>query len=173
MLRVMAVATMTVGVAGVALFLDQTEIPLRSRTADAWRVFVMAQAGIALGLLGAIVWQMGLAKISPKDRLIRPLAMVGCAYFLMTLFIGFELAGRWNQGHISWRTPLAMAAFFLSDFGLLLLMLRVGRAVHKSQETGGSVKLTITDTSRPGPDIDLETSGHVTTNPPTPDESGD
>jgi hypothetical protein len=163
-----ALASLGVTMAAVGVLSMATALPsVQSKFvdhpgwSDCWRLIAMGQAGFSLGLLGFIFFHFMQARIDKADSFIRPIMLVAIAYFLLTLFVGLELASLLGVAWVTWRTPLAFVAFGLSDIGLSMLLVRFRLIARRVHDTDATVRIAITDTSKPGPDIDLENGKQI------------
>lgn len=128
---------------------------------DACRISVLALAGLTIGLLILIGDQMSRLKIDKTDSFFWPLTGVAISYILLLIFAAIELGSRIKVPYMTWRTPLGAAIFITSVVSLTTLLRRVSRIVRQAQKTDATVKMTMTDTSKPGPDTDLVTGTTV------------
>jgi hypothetical protein len=140
---------------------DIIKIPVPNHVADLIRVVVLAQAGIALGFMFRIVLYFYQAKLDKNDRLLYPTATVCMIYVGCVFYIAADLASRLDfdgkhfNTFMTWRTPLAFVLFGASDIALYVLKVRLSGMIGRAIGEGATVKVTMTDTSKPGPDIDL------------------
>jgi hypothetical protein len=137
---------------------------------DASRLVVMSLAGVTLGMLFLLAQQFSKLTIDRRDRLTYPLGGLSIAFFLLTLFVGLEIASRLRLEYITWRTPLAALAYIISTFSLSVLLIRTRKVVRRANSTHATVRMTLTDTAQPGPDVDLTDGTKVIhdTEPPKP-----
>jgi hypothetical protein len=131
---------------------------------DAWRVLILAQAGIALGILTKIFAQFTRLRRNYHDVLFWPTVGLAAVYFGAILYIGVDLAERIGLP-LTWRSPAAATLFTASDIILFVVMLRLGRIFAYAQRTNATVKFTVVDTSKVGLDIDLTNQHQVLPKP--------
>ena len=132
-----------------------------SYTEDIFRVVSMGLCGLTLGFLWFISSAFRSLNIDQNDRLIRPLSGVALSYFLLTLFSGLDMLSRFGTNYMTWRMPVASAAFLISTVSLWVLLNRIRYIARRAQQTNSTVKITVSDTSKPGPDIDLATGQDI------------
>lgn len=157
-------AVLTTVTAGIALAFESRTFHFPSPMADTLRVLVMTEAGITAGLLALIMWVYAKARIDPRDRLIRPLALFCFSCFLWCMYIALDMlgrtVGRGGDQQITWRTPVGFTSMGLAIVGLGKLLARVSKYLDKA-DPDSVLKVTVTDTGKPGPDIDLSTEHPV------------
>lgn len=152
----------SIGVVSVLATVASTEGYAMPRGfADAWRVVSMTLAGFALGAIWLIGFRFSKLNFDDRDKLRSPLAWVGFSYFLVTAYIGTDLASRFGENRITWRTPYSFAAYLTMLVSIKILSRRLRHALRRADQRHARVKLTITDTSTPGPDIDLTDAHEV------------
>jgi hypothetical protein len=143
---------------------DMENAEMVRHATDAWRVLILAQAGVALGILTKIFVQFARLRRNYHDVLFWPTVGLATIYFGAILYIGVDLAERIGLP-ITWRSPAAATLFTASDIILFVVMLRLGRIFAYAQRTNATVKFTIVDTSKAGLDIDLTNQSQVLPKP--------
>lgn len=141
-----------------AFYVDDVDGPtvvLPAYAANGLRVVVFTAAGFGGAMLALIVSKFYRLRVSVSDRLVRPCLVLAAGMFASMVFMAAEIATRWDLHTITWRTPLGTAAFLLIAFPLLTIKRNLSRALRAAESTGASVRVTLTDTSKPGPDVDL------------------
>lgn len=145
--------TALIGAMGLAANDPHWRMP--GRLEDIWRLVVLGLAGLSLGFMVCIAQHCIALRVDPADNLIRPIGALGISYLLLTIFVGFHMIAMLEEPYITWRTPVAFIAFLVSCLSLFTLTRRIGRMVSKAKNTRAVVKLTMMDTGKPGPDVDL------------------
>lgn len=147
-------------VAGAIVFLSAAVGPViyvPERFADAVRFVALAVAGFGIVLEAALVGAVGRLNLHPEtQRSVEPLRWIAVAGFGFCIYLGLDMADRIvsDQG-LSFRFPLSV--FVLTAFigGVYRLHCNVARLVERAEFTGATVRVVATDTSKPGPDIEL------------------
>jgi hypothetical protein len=148
---------------------------LPGRIADLCRVAVLAPAGVALGCLGNILYNLWRTKHDQHDIFLNLLFVLSTLFVLSLLYIGIDIASRIDLDsgglrYLTYRTPYGGVLFTASAVCLYIAMKRTRSMLIKAQMSDATIKITITDTHTPGPDIDLSSSGFVTPAPSSPPE---
>lgn len=137
--------------------IDKSEVIMTGQPAvfSVLRVAIFVIAGIALGLLILIMTKFSKLHFDKDDTLAKPLAALAFSYLLLIVFAAMEVLNRVNAPVLTYRTPLAMAAVAIGTPALAVIKRRLTKALIKASESNATVKLTMTDTGKPGADIDL------------------
>ena len=94
-------------------------------------------------------------KLDPQDQLTVPSYAILLGLLCSQAFIAMYIYTRIRRPSIGWPTLLGFVSMFLIAIGVSTLSRRILRMVNRAGD--GTVKMTMTDTSKPGPDIDLST----------------
>jgi hypothetical protein len=147
-------------------------VPLSYRAAVAVRAVVLAIAGFSVVIESVLIGNI--ASLTFHDQTSRaadPLRWIASACFGFCIYIGLDMSDRIIHGEsLSFRTPLAF--FVLAAFvsGVYRFNANVIAPVAKrARDTGATVRIVATDTSKPGPDIELN---NPPDQPPTPASGG-
>jgi hypothetical protein len=151
------ITSATIAAAIVMLVKGDRETPVPVVVADVCRGLVILMAVYALGLMLMMIHRLMGVKLNPDDELMVPSFAVLMGLFCCEVFIILYLATRLGRASISWPTVLAFTGMILLDVGLTSLLRRICLMVLKAGNHG-IVKFTMTETSHPGPDIDLSPS---------------
>lgn len=152
-----AIVAALIGAIGVAANDPHYELP--GPIEVIWRSIVIGLAGVSLGFMVRLVQHCRVIRVDPTDNLLRPLGALSLSYLMLTFFVGMHMITLLRYPWISWRTPVAFSAFLISCGSLYTLMRRIGRLVDTAKRTGAICKLTIVDTGKIGPDLDLDKVG--------------
>lgn len=145
------------GLTGVmGLVLGDPRIPLPGSVERWWRTITVVLAGASLGFMTSCAWHITRIRIDQSDTLLRLLAALGLSYLLLTAYITIELVSILGQPYITWRTPLSFVAFTVASTSSFILMRKTGALANAAKDSRAVIKLTLLDTGKPGPDIDLD-----------------
>jgi hypothetical protein len=104
-------------------------------------------------------------RVDPCDQLTVPSFIWMICYFMAVVFMVLEIVSRFGLPLVGWQTVDAFIVMIVSTMTLTVLDRRLRKMVNRAH--GSIIKLTITDTGKQGPDIDLTTSTPVVPHPPT------
>lgn len=140
----------------LATFVNNVRLP--GRLEDAARFIVIAQSVFGVVLMAAIIDRFNQVTFHPETkRLASPARGHVIAYFGMTLYIAFDMLERIRAHEsLSWRVPEGAVILAVSIVSLLKFTFRVKPIIDAAVATDATVKVVATDTSKPGPDVDLE-----------------
>lgn len=144
------------GTLALATFVNDVRLP--GGLEDAARIIVVGQACFGVVLMAAMIDRFSRMKFHPSTkRLASPCRGHVIAYFGLSLYVAFDMVERiHNHEALSWRVPEGAVIFVVSIISLLKFIYRVKPIVDVAVATDATVKVTATDTSKPGPDLDLE-----------------
>lgn len=148
---VLSIGAMTIVVLG------EPTIPMATRLVDCWRVFVMVQLGIFLGLLALCGYSLSKVKIDINDKLLRLLGGWALSSALLAVFAFLVTVHLFRTVGLTWITPFLFGTLCIGDWCGFYLLVRIRRILRLAKNA--TIKLTLIDTHLPGPDIDLD-NGH-------------
>jgi hypothetical protein len=134
---------------------DGYVVRMRPEQADAVRFLVLAQVAFALGQMLQLIADFQGVKVDARDQLTVPLAMFAIWIFTLSMYVALDVADRMGRDGISYKSPLAFVAFGFGIVTLYIFRKRLNGALTRARSSSATAKLTVTDTSKPGPDIDL------------------
>lgn len=155
-MKVLVPTVVIVGGASVALSLSGITADVPQPVADGCRVMYFALAGITGGLMAFVLWEFHKVRIDPSDRFLRPLGRVGLGLFLCVTFMAAAITEHMGESLLTWKTPYAIVACVVVVVGLGQLLFSLRKVSGNAKDTDATVRMTLTDTSKPGPDIDLD-----------------
>jgi cytochrome bd-type quinol oxidase subunit 2 len=134
------------------------DVRLPGQLEDAARLLVIAQATFCVVLMSSLIQQFTRVTFHDSTRkLATPARMHVVVYFGLTLYVAFDMLERIHHDQpVSWRVPHGCVLFILSVISLLKFRARFNPIVKAAVETDATVKVTASDTSKLGPDVDLE-----------------
>jgi hypothetical protein len=153
----MKIATIILAATFASVTVNESEALIHTSRfiADSWRIVAFTLAGATLGFLVLILYKFNRLRMSRDDELGRLAAWLAVSHFLLVLFSALEVVNRVGNPVITYRTPLAFVAFVIGFPVMWKIKRRLSEAMILAKKTDASIKLTITDTSKPGPDVDL------------------
>jgi hypothetical protein len=130
-----------------------------SRVADTWRSVVMAGAGMVLSHLFLIIYRLSKLNFAAEDRLLTPMMFSLIGMFIWGLTLCLDLASRLGRDLLTFRTPMATIGLFFVLPSIMRISRILRKQVKRASQCNATTKMTLVDTSQPGPDLSLDRPG--------------